>query len=192
MKESYAVTATRDGEWWALVCEQPLVASQAKRLDQADEMIREALAIVLDVPGDSFDVEIKPVLPSPWREHVDSIIRFREAIQRMNAVLQLEQQQAITELVEEGGLPYRDVGHLLDLSHQRVSQIIKAAPEKVRIKMSPEKVQRGASEVARRLISDAEVFEAYRKRLDELAGSIVTVVPSDDLIKDDDLRPTHA
>jgi hypothetical protein len=62
---TYRVTATRDGDWWSLVAhdvEGREVASQARRLDQADAAIREAIALVLDVDGEEFELQISPDL----------------------------------------------------------------------------------------------------------------------------------
>ncbi|MCC6831229.1 MAG: hypothetical protein IT200_07770 [Thermoleophilia bacterium] len=55
------MTATRSERWWALETEgAPGAPSQARRLDQADAMIRGALSMVLDVPEDGLDVRITP------------------------------------------------------------------------------------------------------------------------------------
>jgi hypothetical protein len=62
---TYQVTATRDGDWWSLVANDVdgrEVASQARRLDQADAAIREAIALVLDADHDAFDLDITPEL----------------------------------------------------------------------------------------------------------------------------------
>ncbi|MFO7778967.1 MAG: hypothetical protein R6V28_11490 [Nitriliruptoraceae bacterium] len=64
---TYQVTATRDGDWWSLVASNVggrEVASQSRRLDQADAAIREAIVLVLDVEHDAFDVDITPELVS--------------------------------------------------------------------------------------------------------------------------------
>ena len=45
---TYRVTATRESDWWSLVAEDVQgreVASQARRLDQAEGAIREAIAL---------------------------------------------------------------------------------------------------------------------------------------------------
>jgi predicted RNase H-like HicB family nuclease len=55
----YHVIATRSGRWWALECQEaPGAFSQVARLDQAGDMIREAIAFVAEVPEDGFDVEV--------------------------------------------------------------------------------------------------------------------------------------
>ena len=62
-RPTYIATARRSGDWWAI--EVPGVQgvhSQAKRLDQVESMAREAIALMLDVPEDSFDVILVPEL----------------------------------------------------------------------------------------------------------------------------------
>ena len=56
---SYAVLAERSGRWWAIsVPELPGVFSQARRRDQIEAMARDAIALYLDVPLDSFAVSV--------------------------------------------------------------------------------------------------------------------------------------
>ncbi|MGN9774624.1 hypothetical protein ACTMS0_02395 [Micromonospora sp. H33] len=37
--------------------------SQARRLDQVEEMAREAVALMLDIDPNSFDIDVQPDLP---------------------------------------------------------------------------------------------------------------------------------
>lgn len=58
-KQTYRAIAYRSGDWWAI--ESPDVRgafSQARTLDELEANIREAISLVLDVPEDSFDVEV--------------------------------------------------------------------------------------------------------------------------------------
>jgi len=58
---TYRVAATRDGEWWSLVAHDVggrEVASQSRLLDQAESVMREAIALVLDVGPESFSVDV--------------------------------------------------------------------------------------------------------------------------------------
>jgi hypothetical protein len=60
---TYRVIARRDGDWWSLVADDVggrEVASQCRRLEQADSAIREAIALVLDVEQGAFQVQIAP------------------------------------------------------------------------------------------------------------------------------------
>lgn len=62
-RQRYNALCTREGNWWAIdVPGVPGVHTQAKRLDQAEAMARYAVALMLEVPPDSFDVEVTPVL----------------------------------------------------------------------------------------------------------------------------------
>ncbi len=124
--KTYTVRAERSGHWWAL--EAPAVPglySQARRLDQAEEMARDALSAMLEVPPDSFEVEIVPVL-SPGTEQV---LRARAAA-RADAERRREavDREAALALTEDEGLTVRDAGKVMGLSFQRVSQLAAHTP----------------------------------------------------------------
>lgn len=125
---TYRVTATRDGDWWSLVAhevEGREVASQSRRLDQADAAIREAIALVLDVDDDAFEVAIKPDL-----RYVEVSDDTLEALELRRALTELSDQArrrtpaAVAEL-RAAGLTVRDVAQLLGVTPSRVSQIEK-------------------------------------------------------------------
>jgi DNA-directed RNA polymerase specialized sigma subunit len=124
----YRVTATRDGDWWSLVAhdvEGREIASQSRRLDQADAAIREAIALVLDVDGDDFELEISPDL-----RHVEVSDDTLEALELRRALAELGDRArrrtpaAVAEL-RAAGLTVRDVAQLLGVTPSRVSQIEK-------------------------------------------------------------------
>jgi DNA-directed RNA polymerase specialized sigma subunit len=125
---TYRVTATRDGDWWSLVAHDVdgrEVASQSRRLDQADGAIREAIALVLDVDGDEFELEISPDL-----RRIDISDDTLEALELRRALAELSDQahrrtpSAVAEL-RAAGLTVRDVAQLLGVTPSRVSQIEK-------------------------------------------------------------------
>jgi DNA-directed RNA polymerase specialized sigma subunit len=127
---TYRVTATREGDWWSLVAsgvQGREVASQARRLDQAESAIREAIALALDVDGGDFEVDIAPDLT-----HVEVSDETLEALQLRQALAVLSDQAhrrtpaAVAEL-RHAGLTVRDVAQLLGVTPSRVSQIEKQA-----------------------------------------------------------------
>jgi len=127
---TYRVTATRDSDWWSLVADDVQgreVAAQARRLDQADAAIREAIALVVDVDADGFDVDITPDLT-----HVKVSDETLETLHLRQALAELSQQAhrrtpaAVAEL-RGAGLTVRDVAQLLGVTPSRVSQIEKQA-----------------------------------------------------------------
>lgn len=124
---TYTVTARRTGDWWALeVPGVPGAHSQCKRLDQAADMAREAIAMVVDTDETDIEVEVHPQLPRKVDELVASFRRAQAAQEDAARRAQQEQSDALHDLVSDCHLSYRDVGQLVGLSHQRVSQVLKA------------------------------------------------------------------
>ena len=121
----YRVRAIRSGSWWAItVPELPGVFSQAKRLDQVETMAREAVAMMLDVDIDQISkIEVDIVPPACAAALIgtmhDALATAREATD----AAALARREA-ARVLRADGLPMRDVGRLLGLSHQRVSQIL--------------------------------------------------------------------
>jgi DNA-directed RNA polymerase specialized sigma subunit len=123
---TYKVTATRDGGWWSLIAhdvEGREVASQSRRLDQADAMIRDAIALVRDVPTDSFEVEITPTLDEVGvsAETVE-LLALRRQLSDLTERSRRLTPVAVAEL-RAAGLTVRDVAELVGLTPSRISQI---------------------------------------------------------------------
>ncbi len=58
----------RSGDWWAISApELRGVHTQARRLEKAEAMTHDAIPPFLDVPADSFDLRVEPVLPRIFR-----------------------------------------------------------------------------------------------------------------------------
>ena len=121
----YTVTATRAGEWWGLeVPGLPEAATRARRLDQAEAAARAAIALLLDVPADSFGVEVEPELEGPSGEllHVARIARER-------AELAQEEARATTIVAVQTfagqGMTVRDIGRLIGVSHQQAAKLLR-------------------------------------------------------------------
>lgn len=123
--KTYTVRATRSGDWWAIDApELPGVHSQARRLDQAETMAREAIALVLEIDPASFDVTVQPVLPRETQVIIDEVRRTRDT-----AAIAAEQaahtiRKAAQILHDQERLPLRDVGRILGVSHQRAHQLL--------------------------------------------------------------------
>ncbi|RIW40959.1 type II toxin-antitoxin system HicB family antitoxin [Micromonospora endophytica] len=94
------------------------VFSQARRLDQVEEMAREAIALMLDVDPHSFDIEVQPDLP----QEVARARKARSALRKAEESAEEATVTAARALLAEG-YTVRDVGALLGISPQRVSQL---------------------------------------------------------------------
>jgi predicted RNase H-like HicB family nuclease len=123
MKQTYEVRAIRSGRWWALETPQiPRARSQARRLDQAEPMIREAIAMVLDIDPDSFDVQIHPIL-DPNLDHLVSAAahaRDTATTARANATDALRQ---LVETASSEGYTVRDIAEIAGVSHQYAAKL---------------------------------------------------------------------
>lgn len=120
----YRVTAERDGRFWFLrVAELPGVFTQVRRLEQAPEMIRDAIALMLDVPADSFDVDVEPALDPELAALLASTQRMREAAAHLVQGSNTRLANTVHALVGQQQLTMRDAAALLDLSFQRVAQL---------------------------------------------------------------------
>ena len=124
MRQTYTAIAERSGGWWAItVPELRGVFSQARRIERVEYMARDAISLLLDVPADSFDVVVREALDPEVEAVVAEAIQARsEALdrQRVAAATSREAVRALDRL----GLPQRDIGRLLHLSHQRVAQLL--------------------------------------------------------------------
>jgi DNA-directed RNA polymerase specialized sigma subunit len=125
---TYQVTATRDGNWWSLVAhdvEGREVASQSRRLDQADTAIREAIALVVDVDPIAFEVDITPKLDRiDVSDETLGVLELRRALSELSDRAHRETPAAVAEL-RHAGLTVRDVAQLLGVTPSRISQIEK-------------------------------------------------------------------
>ncbi len=125
---TYQVTATRDGDWWSLVAPNVggrEVASQSRRLDQADAAIRDAIALVLDVERDAFDVHITPRLERvEVSDETLEVLALRRELADLSDRAHRRTPAAVAEL-RAAGLTVRDVAQLLGVTPSRVSQIEK-------------------------------------------------------------------
>lgn len=127
--KTYTVEASRDGKWWLLrTLEAPGAVSQVRSLSQADEYIREAIAYVVGVPPDSFDVEVRPVVPERVGKEIAgarAALADLDARQRAAAVLS---RVAVKDLLALG-VTGADAAVLLAVSPQRVSQLREGAKD---------------------------------------------------------------
>lgn len=131
---TYKVRARRSGDWWALDApDVPGVHSQCKRLDQAADMAREAIAMVLDIDEDDVAVEVQPELPTKMRKLVLTFEQAREAQEVAARRAQQAQTEALHDLITQCHLSYRDVGQIVGLSHQRISQVLREAGDGTKV-----------------------------------------------------------
>jgi hypothetical protein len=116
--------AVRSAGWWAVdVPEVPGVFTQARRLDQVPGMVADAVALMAEVPTEDVEVELAPDLPPRMAK---DLARARVAQDRADQAAReaaTAKRQIVRQLREDVGLSVRDVGIVVGISPQRVSQL---------------------------------------------------------------------
>jgi predicted RNase H-like HicB family nuclease len=121
----FEVEAERSGDWWAMrVPALPGVFSQARRLERAESMARDAIATFLGVPATAVEVSIRVRLPEPLGGQVDELLALRAALEADERRYAELSRRVATRLVSEAGLTVRDAGRVLHVTHQRVAQLV--------------------------------------------------------------------
>ena len=127
--KTYTAVCEPGERWWAIrVPGVRGVYSQARRLDRVEYMARDAIALMLEVPEDSFRVVVKPDLGSELDAAVSRARKARERADRAQREAAEAATVAVTSLLALG-LSMREAGQLLGLSHQRVAQIAAAGKQ---------------------------------------------------------------
>jgi len=130
-RRTYTARCQRSGDWWAIsVPELRGVHTQARRLEKAEAMARDAIALFLDVASDSFDVRIEPVLPRDLQGKVGRARKVRDEAEVLQREAAIASAEVAADLVQTAHLTVRDAGRVLGLSHQRITQLLKAASGK--------------------------------------------------------------
>lgn len=114
-------TAVRSGKWWAIEAHAhgETIFTQVRRLEQADDAIRDAFA-TLGVVGDM------PIVRARLDERLERLAQesmaASQAASAAAAAASESSRRAVKEL-REAGLTVRDVAQVLGLSPQRISQL---------------------------------------------------------------------
>ena len=123
--KTYTVTTERSGNWWAFsIPEIPGAHGQAKRLEQVRDEARDVISMMLDAEPDSFDVSLSVKLDPRIEHALDEAKAARQEFDSYQRAAQEKLRLAAEQIKEVGGLSVRDIGSLLDVSFQRISQIL--------------------------------------------------------------------
>ena len=118
----YTATAVRDGRWWVLTVDG-LGATQSRTLKDAPQAVRGLVSSMLDVDAGSFEVAVEPAIDRTVLDHVASARRAVSEAARMQGDAATESRAAAREL-EGLGLTGTDIASILEVSPQRVSQLL--------------------------------------------------------------------
>lgn len=122
MAKDVTARVTRSEGWWAISVEEiPGLFTQARRLDQVANMVRDA-ASLLGVEVDA--VEVLPVLDSDSQRMLEELVAARREAEEKRRISSSLTRQIIRRFREEG-LTLRDIASLVGLSQQRVAVLSK-------------------------------------------------------------------
>ena len=125
--KTYRVDVVRDEGWWIMHARIPrtIIYSQAKRVDDVEPMIRDAIAGVLDVDPESFAIELTFDLDS---DVLDQVARAREISLEAAEVQERasRESRAAVQALRNEGLTLKEAGYFLGVSPQRVAQLLNA------------------------------------------------------------------
>ena len=128
--KSYRVDVERDGRYWHIRVPTVGRSTQARHVREIEPMARDLIAIMEDLPADSFRLEVRIKLPDAVRAELD-----RAAVLREQAASSQREAAALTRRaarrMHDDGLTIRDIGKLLDVSHQRAHQLVTEAKDRL-------------------------------------------------------------
>ncbi|KZS62557.1 hypothetical protein A4G28_08280 [Mycobacterium ostraviense] len=126
---TYTAIASRGEKYWLVrvlglgAYPDEGLPTQARTLSDVEPWAHDLIATYLDIPADSFDVEVKVELPDSVRYHLDLAAKLRKEAADAQAAAAQEYRRAALEL-KNTGLTVRDIGAALGVSHQRVHQLV--------------------------------------------------------------------
>ena len=123
----YKVVIERDGSgsWIARVPSVKGCHSYGRTLEQARESVREALHLWVD-DAERAELFYDIRLPQTVTARIESFHKLRREHDHIQRETQASLLVAARALTKEAGLSLRDAADLLDLSHQRVAQVLES------------------------------------------------------------------
>lgn len=123
----FHANAYLDGNWWMVEIPEVNGLTQAKKLTEVTLMAREFIAVTLDIPIDSFEIEL-----TIERVHDLDVAQRVAKIQNEKALAAEYERQATEESqilardLAKQKLTVREIGVILGVSHQRAHQLLSA------------------------------------------------------------------
>jgi len=126
MRPIFKAHATPYNGWWAITVNDVLnstINTQARRIDRIEAMARDAIALGLEVPADSFDVEVSFTIDDVLQELITEA-RLSSLIAQEAQATAAKKTKAAVKVLHKQGFSTRDSGTLIGLSAQRISQLL--------------------------------------------------------------------
>lgn len=102
----------------------------ARSLDDVEPTARDLIAVWLETPEDSFNIDVQVELPDTVKHHLKLAAKLRQEAADAQAAAAEEYRRAAIELKDDG-LTMRDIGKALGFSHQRAHQLVSGTPASI-------------------------------------------------------------
>jgi predicted RNase H-like HicB family nuclease len=114
-----------DARWWLarLLDEGPV--TQGRTLAEAREMARDMIALWTRTDEDSFDLAFELDLPGDLVQRIRELTQLRRDLAVQESKARGDLRALAARLVREHGLSMRDAADVLEISHQRVAQLVR-------------------------------------------------------------------
>ena len=128
--KAYRVDVDRDGRFWRVRIPEAERSTQARHLREVELMARDLIAVMKDVPPDSFELDVHIKLPGDIRQELARSAELREQASSAQTEAARLSRDAARRLYDQG-LPLRDIGQILGVSFQRAKQLVDQARQLV-------------------------------------------------------------
>lgn len=120
---AFTAVATRGDRYWLVHVPELDQYTQARNLAEVEPMARDLIALLKEIPDDSFQLDVRIELPEHVRHHLELARKYSEDAARAQAESARERRAAARGL-KARGLTVRDIGTALGISHQRAQQLL--------------------------------------------------------------------
>ena len=119
---------TREGNWWvAIINGITGAATETTRLDQLEIEVRDLIAGLLDIDDDAFELswDFSSVIGKKGQDAWDAFVVERAELEELKRKFDADRLTTLRAL-KDAGISTRESAALVEISHQRVHQLINA------------------------------------------------------------------
>ncbi|BAX91059.1 hypothetical protein [Mycobacterium shigaense] len=121
--KTYHAVASRDGRYWLVHIVELDQYTQARTLSEVEPMARSLISLLLEVPDDSFQIELQNELSDSVRHYLELARKYADEASWYQTEAAQQRRFAAREMRAEG-MTVRDIGAALGVSHQRAQQLL--------------------------------------------------------------------
>lgn len=123
-RKTYQLNVTREGSWWIVDALDVDYRTQARTLSEVDEMGRDLIAGALDVPAESFDLDIRVEQPADVAARLTEAADLERTAQEAVTRAARDRREAARTLRDAYGLSAIDAARVLGVTRGRVYQLL--------------------------------------------------------------------